>query len=115
VNVPDYISFNVPGILTRYANPTNAWERKVLALTDTQLRLLKKHKLIRECAPALNAPLNEVVIRFSDYTAEGQDFVRSGAIDKWMASCDKKGSLDAYADPGPLEKRILKFLTSRNR
>lgn len=115
MNPHDYVSFNVPGMLARYANPTIEWERKVLAIARIQLELFKKYGLINDSAPALREPLNEVVMRFSDYTAEGQEFVRSGALDKWMASCDRKGSLEAYEDPKPLEKRIVAFLSSKER
>lgn len=111
----DYISLNVPRLLARYSNPSPEWRAKVLAWSGTQLQLFRKHLLIREEAEALRVPMEEVVVRFSDYTAQGQAFVRTGAVDKWLASCDRKGTLSAFEDPAPLEKRILKFLNSASK
>jgi hypothetical protein len=114
VSRPDYISLNVPGLLQRYANPSQEWRQRILALTGTQLELLQKYGLIEGNAPALKAELDRVVIRFSDYTKLGQEFVLTGAIDKWMASCDRKNTQAAYEDRAPLEKRIATFLKARN-
>ena len=109
----DYISLNVPGLLTRFANPSDEWRQKVLALTRTQLELLKEYALIQSDASALHVPTDQAVIRFSDYTKLGQEFVLTGAIDKWMAACDRKNSQAAYEEKGPLEKRIVSFLKTR--
>jgi hypothetical protein len=113
VTRPDYISLNVPGLLQRYANPTEQWRQKIIALTGTQLEMLKKYALIQSGASALRVPLDQVVIRFSDYTELGQEFVLTGAIDKWMAACDRKNTLAAYEDTAALEKRIVSFLKAR--
>ena len=106
----DYVALNVPGLLQRYANPTEAWQKKILALARTQLDLLKKYEFINSGATAFHVPVEQLMIRFSDYTKLGQEFVLTGAIDKWMASCDRKGNLEAYENKAPLEKRILAFL-----
>ena len=106
----DFIFLNVPALLARYSEPSPEWRAKVLALAQTQIELFKKHGLIKEHASALRAPLDKAIMMFSDYTPPGQAVIRSGAVDKWLASCDRKGSLSAYEDPAPLEKRILKFL-----
>lgn len=109
----DYISLNVPGLLARYVNPSPDWRAKVVALSKTQLDLFRKHNLIRHDADALRAGVEQAVVRFSDYTPEGQAFVRTGAVDKWLAACDRKGSLQAYEDPMPLERRICAFLDKK--
>jgi len=109
----DYISLNVPGLLGAFANPSPQWRDKILALTGTELELLQKYALIKSSAPALQVALDQVVIRFSDYTQLGQEFVLSGAIDTWLKACDRKQTLAAYADRAPLEKRIVKFLNEK--
>ena len=108
----DFIALNVPGLLSRYENPTDTWQATVLAFTKTQLDLFKAYGLIKDSAQALSAPLDKVVIRFSDYTEKGQAFVKTGAVDKWLASCDRKQILATYQDPKPLEMKIRKFLTT---
>ena len=100
--------------MQHYANPSRDWRKIILALTSTQLELLRKHHLINDGAQAFQVPLDQVVIRFSDYTKLGQEFLMTGAIDKWMASCDRKGTLAAYEDKAPLEKRIVEFLKEVN-
>lgn len=105
----DYISLNVPGLLTHFSNPSPDWRAKVLALATTQLEIFKKHRLIRDDAEALGMSIEQVVVRFSDYTPAGQAFVSSGAVDKWLAACDRKGSVEAYKDHRLLERRVRKF------
>lgn len=113
MNGNDYISLNVPGLLTRFSNPTPEWRAKVLAFAATQLSTFEEHGLISAGAEALRVPIENAVVRFSDYTALGQQFVKTGAVDKWLASCDRKGEMSAYSDPVPLAKRIKAFLASR--
>jgi hypothetical protein len=109
----DYISLNVPRLLSHFVNPTPDWHAKVVALATTQLRLFHKHSLIRHDAEALRLPIEKAVVRFSDYTPEGQAFVRSGAVEKWLTACDRKGSVEAYEDPALLERRIRAFLDGK--
>jgi len=106
----DYVSLNVPRLLARYSNPTPEWRAKVLAWSKTQLAVFQKHDLIKNDAAVLREPLEKRVVKFSDYTPSGQAFVRTGAVDKWLAACDKRGSVSAYEDSASLEKRVLKFL-----
>jgi hypothetical protein len=111
----DYIDLNVPGLLARYSNPSPDWHQKVCALARTQLDVFKKHGLLKDTAPALVASLETVVVRFSDYTSTGQDFVKSGARDRWLSSCDRDGRIAAYEDCKRLEKRVTSFLASHER
>ena len=110
MNDLDYVSLNVPRLLSHFVNPTPDWHAKVVALATTQLSLFQKHGLIRHDSEALGMPIEKAVVRFSDYTPEGQAFVRSGAVDKWLTACDRKGSVEAYEDPALLERRIRAFL-----
>ena len=113
MNDLDYVSLNVPRLLAHFVNPTPDWHAKVVALASTQLRLFQKHSLIRHDAEALRMPIEKAVVRFSDYTPEGQAFVQSGAVEKWLTACDRKGSVEAYEDPALLEKRIRAFLARK--
>lgn len=109
----DYISLNVPGLLGRYVNPSETWHSTVQAFAETQLRLFRQYGLINESAPALAVPVSEAVVRFSDYTSNGKAFVRTGAVDKWLASCDRKRDISSYSDTKPLERRIKAFLAQQ--
>jgi hypothetical protein len=110
MNTADYVSLNVPGLLAHYSNPSPEWRAIVLAWSETQLAVFEKHGLIKKDAAVLRQPLEERVVKFSDYTPSGQAFVQTGAVDKWLAACDKRGSVSAYKDSASLEKRVLKFL-----
>lgn len=109
----DYISLNVPGLLARFVNPSPDWRAKVVALSTTQLGVFQKYGLIRHDAEALRMPIEKAVVRFSDYTPEGQALVRSGAVEKWLKACDRKGSVEAYADPALLERRVRAFIDGK--
>jgi len=108
----DFVDLNVPGLLLRYSNPSDHWHEIVLAFAATRLHVFQKYDLISQDASALRGPIEEAVVRFSDYTPLGQKFVMSGAVDKWLASCDRKRNKDAYRDPGPLERRVQRFLST---
>ena len=102
----DSIDLNVPGLMGRYSNPSSTWRNIVRALATTQMKLFRQYGLIKESAPALLVCIEEAVVGFSDYTAAGQAFVKSGEVDKWLRSCDRKGNL-------PLERRIVRFLQAQ--
>ena len=106
----DFIYLNVPGLLRRYTNPSPNWHDIVCAHSNTQLRIFQQNSLINPNADALKVPINEAVVRFSDLTAVGQAFVKSGAIERWLSACDRKQSVDAYRDGASLQRRFDKFL-----
>ncbi len=110
----DFIFLNVPGLLSRYGaasdgNPDEYHRNLILAYTGTQLKFFQKEGLLLKNLEAVELPVNEVVLKFSNFTEEGQKFIMSGATDKWLQSCDKKGDLAAYQDSSGLHKRLAKF------
>ena len=110
----DFIYLNVPALLDHYANPSQLWREKVNALASTEISFFVKEGLIRETARALIGSVQDAVIRFSDFTEEGQDFVKSQAVERWLGACDRKGTVEAYRDPSGLERRLEKFRKARN-
>jgi hypothetical protein len=110
----DFIYLNVPGLLNRYTNPSPMWKEKVIALAETQIRFFQRNGLIRPDSKALNTDVKEVVLRFSEMTSEGQAFIMSQSVERWMASCDKKGTVAAYKDEAGLEKRLMQFRTFKS-
>jgi hypothetical protein len=112
VHKNDYISLNVPGLLAHFSNPAPDWRAKILAAARTQIDVLQAHEMIRSDAAALVVPVEEAVIRFSDYTPLGQAFVLSGELERWLRGCDRAGRLAAYEDRGRLERRVQKFLAA---
>lgn len=109
----DFKYLNVPLLLNRYSNPPEDWRETVLALARTQLAVFKKYEMIASDATIFSTPIENVVVMFSDFTDVGREFVMTGAVDKWLASCDRKKDLAAYQDPAPLEKRLHGFLKKR--
>lgn len=108
----DYISLNVPRLLAHYSNPPPDWRATILAAARTQIEVLKAHGMIKLGAAALSVPLEDAVIRLSDYTPVGQVFVLSGELERWLGACDRAGRLAAYEDRGRLERRVRKFLAA---
>lgn len=101
--------------------PTGQTRRLGLALSSTILDFLKDTGFLINTSKVYDAKLEDVVIHLSDLTPEGQDFIMSGADDKWLAACDRKSSkiraagaseeegLDVYRDPSGLYERLKKF------
>jgi hypothetical protein len=108
-NDQDFIYLNVPGLLHRYGSQSSDWRSVILAHTKTQLTAFVRNGLIKDSAQALRVPHEDAVVRFSDFTPEGQAFLKTGAVDKWLAACDRKKVLAAYEDIAALEKRLEKF------
>lgn len=111
--IKDFIYLDVAGSLSHYLNPTLDWRRRVLAYAATEISFFSQHGLINESAAALRVPAEKAVIRFSDFTPEGQDFIMSQAVERWLGSCDRKGTIEAYQDPSGLVQRLNKFRKDR--
>jgi len=109
----DFIYLNVPGLLYRYGSNSPQSRAVVLAFAKTELAVFIENGLLERSAPAINVPVEEAVVRYSDFTAEGQAFVMSGAVERWLGACDKKNTLAAYEDKASLEKRLAKFRGER--
>jgi hypothetical protein len=96
-------------------------KRGVLTWASTEINFLIDAGLLRQDASARHTPLDQAVIRFSELTEEGQDFILSQATVKWLGACDKKSNdmlkkgaseeqrLAVYSDPKGLYKRLEKF------
>jgi hypothetical protein len=126
MNTKDFIHINVPGRLANYEKPSDIRLRNLtLAYTLTEVMFLTDAGLLRAEAKVHSQRHEDVVIRLSDLTSEGQDFIMSGAIDSWLGACDRKSNrmladgateeerLAVYRDPKGLYKRLEKFRKER--
>ncbi len=97
----------------------------MLAYTLAQITFLIDTNLLKADAKARGQRHEDVIIRLSDLTPEGQDFIMSGADDSWLRACDRKSNkmlaegateeerLDVYRDAKGLYKRLEKFRKER--
>ena len=108
MNQKDFVFLNVEKFIHR-PNASPQWQEIARSLTRTQIDFFQDYGLLRPDAPALHSPLEGVIIKFSDFTPEGQQFIMTAATDKWLQACDKKKTLEAYKDPSGLVKRLKKF------
>lgn len=111
---PDFKVLNVPGLLARYSNPTPDWPEIVRTSAKTRLEFFAKEGLVRPDAKALHVCVDDAVLMWSDLEPEGKSFLRTGAVDNWLGSCDRKGTVEAYRDAGGLAKRLKKFRSGRS-
>jgi hypothetical protein len=128
----DFISLNVPALqkdAMRVISPRpDAAERMINLVRTycrTEIEFLRHVGFIRSDSPAFTSPILETVLRLSDMTDEGQDFVMSSATSKWLGACDRKSNemlkrgaseeerLAVYADPKGLHSRLEKFRKER--
>ena len=109
----DFIFLNVKSLIDHYSNPSAQWADKVRALAGTQLSFFQEQGLLRQGFSPVDTPIDDVILRASNFTEEGLEFIKTGATDKWLAACDKVGSIEAYKDASGLIKR-LKAFRSRN-
>jgi hypothetical protein len=111
---PDFKVLNAPGLLARYSNPPQNWPEIVRAFVRTQLQFFAKEGLVRSDAKALHACVDDAVLMWSDLEPEGKLFLRTGAVDNWLASCDRKATIEAYQDASGLAKRLKKLRSGRS-
>lgn len=109
---PDFVYLDVPGLQQRFGHDPG-WRRTISQCTTTQVEFFKSHELLRKDAAAWSVTVENAIIRFSDFTPEGQGFIMSQAVEKWLASCDRKKDPAAYSDPSGLERRLKKFREAR--
>jgi hypothetical protein len=116
----DFIAFNVPGMLSRKvtiydnADPTigrrdDGWYERVATRYRAVSEFFATNELLRN--PEKLPTADQMVLRLSDFTALGQEFVMSGAADRWLASFDRPGSKKKLTDVTYLEKQLLKLRT----
>lgn len=109
----DFVYLNVPSLLERYGHDAQ-WNDIVRRWTKTQIEFFKANGLLQADAPVWSTPAEKAVIRFHEFTPEGQDFVMSQAVEKWLATCDRAGDPAAYADASGLDRRLRKFRKARS-
>ncbi len=101
----DFIFLNVRDLIERF--PYDEEEHR--ASCKTHIDFFRDNGLLRPEAPCLATAFEKAVIRYSDFTDEGQRFIMTAATDKWLASCDRKKDLSSYADSSGLERRLKTF------
>ena len=89
----------------------DAWYRDILKIYGALLRFFSENGLIRDTAlmGASAPPLEELVLRYSDLTDLGQKLVKTGRIDRWLASFDQPGSKKPLGDVEYLERELRKI------
>ena len=86
------------------------WHRHVSEMYYVLAEFLASKKLVGDDIDVSRRP--DLVIRHSQLTEHGRAFAMSGAVDKWMASLDRKG-LGAPITTEGLERRWRKFVQER--
>lgn len=123
----DFVFLNVPMILTQSECPPTGRLRRLGAVwTSTQVGFLIDSGLLRDNIQARRVTLDQVILKLSDFTEEGQDFIMSNAIGKWLGACDRKSNdllkcgaseeerLAVYANPKGLYSRLERFRKARS-
>ena len=82
------------------------WYLSVRETMSNLFKFFEAHGLL--LVPLLD--IDQVVLRFSDFTKVGQTFVKSGAPDRWLGSFDRPGSKKLKSDVSYLEKQLAKLL-----
>ncbi len=124
----DFVYLDVPFFLEhslKVIPPTDRYAKTALAHATTEIEFLRREGLIKMDSVAGSAPVKEVVLRLSDLTEEGQDFILSGATRNWLGACDRKSSdllkkgaseearLAVYSDSKGLVSRLERFRKQR--
>jgi hypothetical protein len=116
----DYNMYNMPALLSTSVTcpdpkDPNKWIRdeswyvSIRQMYFALFKFFQDHGLSNALAVRELADTDKVVLKFSDFTPEGQAFVKSGADDRWLASFDRPGSKKSWDDVRYLEKQLAKL------
>jgi hypothetical protein len=105
----DFVYLNVAGLLGRYSNPAADWHSIVRALAWTQLEFFRCEGLLKQDPGTTLEHIDTLTLNFDAFTDEGKAFLKSGAVDRWLEACDRRGTVYAYRNPDGLKKRLEKF------
>lgn len=89
------------------------WYQSIRQMFFALFKFYQNHGLLKAPAVEELGDTDKVVLRFSDFTPEGQAFVMSQAPDRWLASFDRPGSKKSPDDVRYLEKQLDKLRGSR--
>jgi hypothetical protein len=117
-NPTDFIVYDMPVMLSRRVtrldpvDPSKSvrdesWYESVRQKMSTLFSFFEKKGLLRDSGSL--AAVQDVVLRFSDFSDRGQRFIMSQAPDKWLASFDRPGSKKKPTDVSYLEKQLAKL------
>jgi len=89
------------------------WYQSIRQMFFALFKFYQNHGLLKTPAVRALGDTDTVVLRFSDFTPEGQAFVMSQAPDRWLSSFDRPGSKKNPDDVRYLEKQLDKLRGSR--
>lgn len=82
---------------------------KNLASRQTMRDFFVNEGLLVDDSQIRTMAVDKIIIRYRDFTDEGWLFMKSQAVGKWLGSCDRKGTIEAYSNYDGLKKRLVKF------
>lgn len=111
----DYKVMDMPTHLSRKAlkqdprNPNawihdDSWYRETREINFALYEFFLEHDLVN--SQKRFETIDEVVLRYNDFNILGKLFLKSGAVDRWLASFDRPGSKKALSDVRYLEKAL---------
>ena len=113
----DFVVYNVPALMSRKVTkldpatgawiPDDTWYKSTRTMMEALVRFFERNGLL--VSPGPLPAIENVALRLSGFTERGQRFVKSGAVEKWMAAFDRSGSRKARDDVAYLEKKLAEL------
>jgi hypothetical protein len=86
-----------------------SWYQHVREKSYYLFKFFQGHGLLRHRVVEEFADVDGVILKFSDFTPEGQRFVMSQAPDRWQGSFDRPGSKKLPSNVSYLERQLKKM------
>jgi len=96
---------NDPGRQTR----DDGWYQRLRETSYYLFKFFQDNGLLRRRVMETFADVDNVILKFSDFTLEGQRFIMSQAPDRWEGSFDRPGSKKLPSNVTYLEKQLKKM------
>ncbi|HEY2033151.1 MAG TPA: hypothetical protein VGH02_05650 [Rhizomicrobium sp.] len=92
-----------------------SWYAAAREMSYYLFRFFQDNELLRRRVVESLTDVDKVILMFSDFTPEGQDFIMSQAAERWKASFDRPGSKKAIWDVSYLERELQKSRRLRSK
>jgi hypothetical protein len=120
MNAKDFTVYDVPAMMKVEVvrvdpnNPSHktqdsGWHHRYRERSFHLFKFFQDNGLLRRRVVENFADVENVILKFSDFTTEGQKYLRSQAPDRWKGSFDRPGSKKLPSNVTYLEKQLKKM------
>jgi hypothetical protein len=83
------------------------WYERQKTIYSALYRFFREHGLLKDVLQ--ETAIEDLIVKYSDFTDEGKRFLKSGGMDNWLASFDRRSSDTPVEDTSLLARHLRKL------